>query len=196
VGVNGVNGTNQRLTRLSRSPLNAIGLPYYDDPLLSNISPCAYATLSSPLLQPSPSIPKSVLSSVRVVDGVGYAPLPKELRGKRNVVCKSAANNLLFKIGGRDASTSKDSKRNGQRRESGPRFRSEKKLTDVETLHEDVSRWYRKIPGGNPRADRLQLQVINALSLTGDGKSNTMPKYYRRVEIKYSRFGVEDFDFE
>jgi PAB-dependent poly(A)-specific ribonuclease subunit 2 len=23
-----------------------------------------------------------------------------------------------------------------------------------------------------------------------------MPKYYRRVEIKYSRFGVDDFDFE
>lgn len=22
-----------------------------------------------------------------------------------------------------------------------------------------------------------------------------MPKYYRRVEIKYSRFGIEDFDF-
>lgn len=22
-----------------------------------------------------------------------------------------------------------------------------------------------------------------------------MPKYYRKVEIKYSRFGIEDFDF-
>ncbi|CAJ0827215.1 6249_t:CDS:10 [Entrophospora sp. SA101] len=29
-----------------------------------------------------------------------------------------------------------------------------------------------------------------------DATSTRMPKYYKRVEIKYSRFGVEDFDFE
>ncbi|CAG8494661.1 13748_t:CDS:10 [Funneliformis mosseae] len=29
-----------------------------------------------------------------------------------------------------------------------------------------------------------------------DATSNRMPKYYKRVEIKYSRFGVDDFDFE
>lgn len=28
-----------------------------------------------------------------------------------------------------------------------------------------------------------------------DGANAQMPNHYRKVEIKYSRFGVEDFDF-
>ncbi len=49
---------------------------------------------------------------------------------------------------------------------------------------------------GKNAADLLPPCFDKALTLGGDGKSQTMPKYYRRVEIKYSRFGVEDFDFE
>ena len=33
------------------------------------------------------------------------------------------------------------------------------------------------------------------ISFTGDDPFMTVPKRYRRVEIKYSKLGVEDFDF-
>lgn len=123
--------------------LGSIGLPYYKTPLLSS-----QISLSVPHgIQPFPppaKIPPKVLETMRTVDFVGYAPLPKDLVGRRNVAATAAV-------------------------ESG-RFRSTKttrKVSDVDAV-----------------ADQI-----------GDTSISEIPKHYRRVEIMYSKFGVEDFDF-
>ncbi|EJD06087.1 uncharacterized protein FOMMEDRAFT_78690 [Fomitiporia mediterranea MF3/22] len=66
------------------TPLNSIGMPYYDSMLLSSWTPKFLPpNLSYP---PPPKIPTQILSSMRMNDFVGYATLPKELQGRRNVV--------------------------------------------------------------------------------------------------------------
>ena len=115
-----------------------IGLPFYDSPLLSNFAPTDYATASSPLFNPSKPIPSSVLANMRIIDGVGYAPLPRDMKGKRNVVCADSSANLM----------STDSSFHGavgrgklaQRKESGPKFRSERhRRGGAEALDEEVN---------------------------------------------------------
>lgn len=147
------------------SPLNVIGVPFYDTPLLSNFDASQYATHSSPLFNPPKPIPADLLNAMKMSDGIGYVTLPKEHRGKRNVVCADAKANIAL-----DSNGSKRTARRPAegRRESGPKFRSEKARLHAE---EDAS--------------------LEDLSL-----GSAMPKYYRRVEIKYSRFGIEDFDFD
>jgi PAB-dependent poly(A)-specific ribonuclease subunit 2 len=121
------------------SPLNVIGLPFYDDPLLSNFSLAGYATSSSPLFNSSPAVPVNVLSNMRIIDGVGYAPLPRELKGKRNVVCKQSTANFMNSINGeehRSVATGARG-RTSHRRESGPKFRSEKNRHGEQELFEE-----------------------------------------------------------
>ena len=66
------------------SPLNTIGLPFYNNLLLSSWSnDFVPANMYFP---PAPKIPAQVLSSIKVNDSIAYASLPKELRGRRNVV--------------------------------------------------------------------------------------------------------------
>lgn len=139
------------------TPLNVIGVPHYEDPLLSNFSPYDYATVYSPFFNPPEVIPTSVLSNLNYQDFVGYGQLPKEFKGKRNMVtARSGAGKLAL---GRGAI--------GSRRESEPRFRSDK-----------------------DRVQREQAEDIEEATSAGG-----IPKYFRNVEIKYSKFGVEDFDF-
>lgn len=134
-----------KVSNLVCSPLNVVGMPFYDTPLLSNFSLAEYATASSPIFHPPPKIPTSILSSMRVFSGVGYAVLPKEMQGKRNVVCQNAKTNLLvdrrgkFVRGDVDGDAGKFAGGTGGRRESGPRFRSEKSRAGKEADPEDVS---------------------------------------------------------
>lgn len=147
-------------------------MPYYKTPLASNFTIAEYITSSSPLFNPTPPIPPSVLNNMRIIDNVGYAPLPKELKGRRNVVCKDSRANLLYDARGEsiDATRAADDKRAraGYRRESGPKFRSEKGKKGEEVAIEE-----------------------EGVAVVGGAALPMMPRYYRQVEIKYSKFGVE-----
>lgn len=97
-------------------PLNTIGMPVHrEDQLLSNFAKEDMVAVTSPFFNPPDPkpIPASVLSTMKMVDFVGYASLPKELRGQRNVV--KAGPGAAKRMGGKYA-----------RRESTPRFRSDK----------------------------------------------------------------------
>ncbi|KAI0811211.1 PAB-dependent poly-A-specific ribonuclease subunit PAN2 [Irpex lacteus] len=116
------------------TPLNSIGMPYYDDILLSSWT--SKFLPSNALYPPPPKIPQQILNTMKVNDNVAYAPLPKELRGRRNVVPS------------------------GPKR-TAARFRS----------------------GREPETPTYEYDP------------DAIPKMYRKTEIEYSRFGVEDFDF-
>jgi len=114
-------------------------MPYYDTLLLSSwTSKLLPREMVSP---PPPKIPQQVLSTMKMNDNVAYAALPKELKGRRNVVAT-------------------------ERRKGPSRFRSGKTTNDPE-----------------PETPSYEYD------------SESIPKVYRKVEIEYSKFGVEDFDF-
>jgi PAB-dependent poly(A)-specific ribonuclease subunit 2 len=101
---------------LIQSPLNLVGMPYYSEPLLSNFAPTDYAPVTSPFFNPPEPVPPNVLSAMKVIDFVGYATLPRDLRGKRYVVnARPGAGKLATGRGFVNG-----------RRESAPRFRSDK----------------------------------------------------------------------
>ncbi|KAI0059101.1 PAB-dependent poly-A-specific ribonuclease subunit PAN2 [Artomyces pyxidatus] len=120
------------------TPLNSIGLPHYNTMLLSSWSPQFDSQKGGSL--PAAKIPPQVLSTMKYNDSIAYAALPRELKGRRNVV---------------SAAPQKDQ----------GHFRSGKTRR---TEMENSSATY------NP---------------------DEVPHRYRKVEIEYSKFGVEDFDF-
>ncbi|KAI0094078.1 PAB-dependent poly-A-specific ribonuclease subunit PAN2 [Irpex rosettiformis] len=120
------------------TPLNSIGMPYYDNILLSSWT--SKFMSSNTLYPPPPKIPQQILTTMKVNDNVAYAPLPKELRGRRNVAHSAP-------------------------KRSTARFRS--------------GRFVREEPE----------------TPTYEYDPDAIPKIYRKIEIEYSKFGVEDFDF-
>ena len=85
------------LTTINR-PLNTIGLPHYATPLFSSALPTPpYVSSYAPQ-----KIPPQILHTMKSVDGIGYAALPKELRGKRNLAAKrDVTTNVAGKTGTR-----------------------------------------------------------------------------------------------
>ncbi|KAF9567565.1 hypothetical protein CPC08DRAFT_703099 [Agrocybe pediades] len=124
------------------TPLNSIGMPYFDTQLLSAWPSTLHSRgfgVSSP-----PRIPPQILATMKYNENIAYAPLPKELRGRRNVTSTVP------------------------RKEIG-RFRSGKVGPTDPGTDEDPNSF--------------------------DHDSDEIPRLYRRVEIEYSKFGIEDFDF-
>lgn len=134
-------------------PLNSIGLPYYDHMLLSSWTPQFVSNnLHYP---PTAKIPPQILNTMKTKDNVAYAPLPKELKGRRNMVST------------------------GRRGDQG-RFRSGKRASDVSAVHRNMAMG----------ANRIQPEPDTPVF-----DPSEIPRLYRKVEIEYSKFGVEDFDF-
>lgn len=80
------------------TPLNSVGMPYYTTPLLSSWS-SSFAS-GTPYFPPPQKIPLQILNSMKTNDNVAYATLPKELRGKRNVVATTQRKpNARFRSG-------------------------------------------------------------------------------------------------
>ncbi|PVG02168.1 hypothetical protein CPB86DRAFT_811668 [Serendipita vermifera] len=124
------------------TPLSSIGMPYYTDYLLSSWDKDFQ---SVPEYYPPPmKIPPQIMTSLKKVDELSFASMPRELRGKRNVL------------------PSLGPKRQG-------RFRSDRK----------------RHQGESPPPE----------SHEGTQRGDQIPRYYQRVEIEYSKFGIEDFDF-
>jgi PAB-dependent poly(A)-specific ribonuclease subunit 2 len=98
------------------TPFNIIGMPYYSEPLLSNIPLSDYAPVTSPFFNLVEPIPPQILSTMKVTDMIGYAAMPRELKGRRY------ARNA--RVGAGKYATGKGW--TISRRESGPHFRSDK----------------------------------------------------------------------
>lgn len=75
------------------SPLSMIGMPYYTQPLLS-LLPSSMDFKPSPNHHRKPLLDPTILSTVKTVDFVGYAPYPAALRAttRRNQVDSSKLN--------------------------------------------------------------------------------------------------------
>lgn len=147
------------------TPLSSIGMPFYDQELCSVLPEDVLVTNYSPLFQPRPTLDPEVLAGMRVIDQVGYATNPRKTR-------RYQATPLA-------GTKAKDSKR----RMSVPLFRSEKDKENERLKREGKAR--KKSFGPDDELDA---------AISGEDKVE-VPKWYRQVEIKYSRFGIEDFDF-
>ncbi|KAI7828196.1 ubiquitin carboxyl-terminal hydrolase-domain-containing protein, partial [Gamsiella multidivaricata] len=132
-------------------PLSSIGMPYYQEQLLSAWPPKTIYPIGR---KPQP-IPSSILDNMKMIDFVGYAPNP-------GIRLRNQAPSLP-KVNLRDT----------------PKFRSE----------QQKELYFGKRKGS--LVATLDHENEQEVDLT----NNVLPKYYKRVEIKYSKFGVEDFDF-
>ncbi|RKP14656.1 ubiquitin carboxyl-terminal hydrolase-domain-containing protein [Piptocephalis cylindrospora] len=149
-------------------PLNAHGVPDYDEPLLSALHP----QLTCEPSRPADPIDPHILSSMRKVDFIGYAqnPLgPRRLRQPLRAPTPSLSGS------GRDGAPETGASLKDGTVDGRPDSRN-----SITSSSSSSSR------GKGPFSKGHLAQFL---------QGTTMPKYYKIFEIKYSRFGVEDFDF-
>lgn len=163
----------------TETSLASVGLPYYDTPLLSSVPYSDYTSEASPLFNPPRKLDQAVLKSMRTVDNISYASLPRHLKGRRNQVSGLGPGGVS--AGGAARSAVSGRKPEDRRRVGIPLFRSERER--------EVAK---RIADGINEPDNADTPVSPSAVATAGG---TMPSYYQVKTIQYSKFGVEDFDF-
>lgn len=163
----------------TESSLASIGLPYYDTMLMSSIPYSEYTSEASPLLNPPKKLDPTVLKTMRTVDNISYAPLPRHLKGKRNQVSGLGPGGMS--AGGAAKASANGRKPEDRRRIGIPLFRSEREREAA-----------KRIANGLENSDEEEAIVSQGVTATSKGM---MPSYYQVKTIQYSKFGVEDFDF-
>lgn len=155
----------ERITWREDTPLNSVGMPYYSTPLLSLLP----SSMTEPAVVTASRRPvqidPQILSTAKTVDFIGYASYPAHLRA-------AGRRNQIRVAGG--------AKNAGRVGVDAPMFRSERERAEAKLRRE------RKGSITGEKADEDEEEAR---------EEDKMPKYYRKVEIKYSRFGIEDFDF-
>lgn len=140
----------------SDTPLNVVGMPYYNERLLSAWPSHLLFEVGSP----APSLDQSLLPYLRPAELGHYAPNPKKTRRYQveNTRALATAEPALI----------------------APKFLSEKAREQSKTKSE----------GSVGEA----VDAMAGAKINGEGEDDPLLKY-SNVEIKYSRFGVDDFDF-
>ncbi|BGP54203.1 hypothetical protein JCM8202_001336 [Rhodotorula sphaerocarpa] len=152
----------QRVAWHDDTPLNSIGMPYYDTSLLSLLP--GHMTAKHTASHRRVPLDPHVLTSAKTVDFVGYASYPAHLR---SVARRNQAR-----------STTTGARTAGRVGIDAPMFRSERERAEAKR---------RRDYGDEAKTEEEPEEE--------ESVDDKMPKYYRKVEIKYSRFGIEDFDF-
>ena len=131
-------------------------MPHYNTLLLSSWSSDFVPT---PMYFPPPAkIPQQVLSSIKVNDSIAYATLPKELRGRRNVVATAP-------------------------RKTGGRFRSGKRYNDVGTLRRCVTTILTLFLSLNRSRRRTSTTRTSSRSATARSRSSTRSSVWRTLTL-------------
>ncbi|EPB86120.1 hypothetical protein HMPREF1544_07108 [Mucor circinelloides 1006PhL] len=147
------------------SPLSTVGMPYYTDPLLSVWPSNKVYEVGA---QPA-SIDEDILKNIKTIDFVGYAPNPGNIhRNQRPRKKKTIA------------------------KKNGPKFRSEQERELLQASNVLVGGGDDE--DGEPQHSGRRSSSVGDVTLADPTVLN-MPRYYQRVEIQYSKFGVDDFDF-
>ncbi|MBW0476095.1 hypothetical protein O181_015810 [Austropuccinia psidii MF-1] len=198
------------------TPLSLIGMPYYSTQLFSVLPYETYITPYSPIYQPRPILDSELNLPIHqktsqqqsnknlneVFDGGGnrfdkvqYLPNPKKTK-RYQASLPSQSSNLFsimpktVRVGSRPSKLMDQKSNDLKNRLMVPLFRSEKEKEKAKGLNQ-VKRNQAEILSKEYQVD-VDDDLELKLSLEG---LEDMPKWYRQVEIKYSKFGIEDFDF-
>lgn len=110
-------------------------------------------------------IDEEILKNMKTIDFVGYAPNPGNIH--RNQIPR---------------------KKKVITKKNGPKFRSEQERELLQASNVLVG------DDDGPHHSGRRSSSVGDLSISDPTVLN-MPRYYQRVEIQYSKFGVDDFDF-